>query len=40
LADEGALMEFLDLKSKEIFQLPYHRHLEFLYRNPTKLFTS
>jgi hypothetical protein len=39
LADEGALLEFLDLKSKEILQLPHHRHLEFLYHNPTKLFT-
>jgi hypothetical protein len=40
LADEGALLELLDLKSKEILQLPYHRHLEFLYHDPTKLFTS
>jgi hypothetical protein len=39
LADEGALLELLDLKSKEILQLPHHRHLEFLYHNPTKLFT-
>jgi hypothetical protein len=39
LADEGALLELLDLKSKEILQLPHHRHLKFLYRNPTKLFT-
>jgi hypothetical protein len=39
LADEGALLELLDLKSKEIFQLPHHRHLEFLYHYPTKLFT-
>jgi hypothetical protein len=31
LADEGALLELLDLKSKEILQLPHHRHLEFLY---------
>jgi hypothetical protein len=38
-ADEGALLELLDLKSKEILQLPHHRHLEFLYHNPTKLFT-
>jgi hypothetical protein len=38
LADEGALLELL-LKSKEILQLPHHRHLEFLYHDPTKLFT-
>jgi hypothetical protein len=40
LADEGALLELLDLKSKEILQLPHHRHLEFLNHDPTKLFTS
>jgi hypothetical protein len=40
LADEGALLELLDLKSEEILQLPHHRHLEFLNHNPTKLFTS
>jgi hypothetical protein len=40
LADVGALLELLDLKSKEIFQLPHHRHLKFLYHDPTKLFTS
>jgi hypothetical protein len=40
LTDEGALLELLDLKSKEILQLPHHRHLEFLYHNPTKLFTK
>jgi hypothetical protein len=39
LADEGVLLELLDLKSKEILQLPHHRHLEFLYHYPTKLFT-
>jgi hypothetical protein len=39
LADEGALLELLDLKSKKILQLPHHRHLKFLYHNPTKLFT-
>jgi hypothetical protein len=39
LADEGALLEFLDLKSKEVLQLPHHGHLEFLYHNTTKLFT-
>jgi hypothetical protein len=38
LANEGALLELLDLKSKEVLQLPHHRHLEFLYHNPTKLF--
>jgi hypothetical protein len=40
LADEGALLELLDLESKEILQLPHHRHLEFWYHDPTKLFTS
>jgi hypothetical protein len=40
LTDEGALLELLYLKSKEILQLPHHRHLEFLYHDPTKLFTS
>jgi hypothetical protein len=39
LADECALLELLDLESKEILQLPQHRHLEFMYHNPTKLFT-
>jgi hypothetical protein len=39
LADEGAFLELLDLKSKKILQLPHHRHLEFLYHDPTKLFT-
>jgi hypothetical protein len=39
LADEGSLLELLDLESKKILQLPHHRHLEFLYHNPTKLFT-
>jgi hypothetical protein len=38
-ADEGALLELLDLKTKEIFQLPHHWHLKFLYHDPTKLFT-
>jgi hypothetical protein len=37
LADEGALLELLDLESKEILQLPRHRHLEFLYHDLTKL---
>jgi hypothetical protein len=39
LADEGALLELLDLESKKILQLPHHRHLEFMYHNPIKLFT-
>jgi hypothetical protein len=39
LADEGAFLELIDLESKEILQLPHHRHLEFLYHNPTKFFT-
>jgi hypothetical protein len=40
LANESAFLELLDLKSKEILQLPHHRHLEFLYHDPTKLFTT
>jgi hypothetical protein len=40
LADECALLELLDLKSKEVLQLPHHKHLKFLYHDPTKLFTS
>jgi hypothetical protein len=39
LANEGVLLELLDLKSKEILQLPHHGHLKFLYHNSTKLFT-
>jgi hypothetical protein len=39
LVDEGAFLDLLDLESKEIFQLPHHGHLKFLYHNPTKLFT-
>jgi hypothetical protein len=39
LTDEGAFLDLLDLESKEILQLSHHRHLEFLYHNPTKLFT-
>jgi hypothetical protein len=39
LADEGAFLELLHLKSKEILQLPHHGYLEFLYHDPTKLFT-
>jgi hypothetical protein len=39
LANEGAFLELLDLKSKEILLLSHHGHLKFLYHNPTKLFT-
>jgi hypothetical protein len=39
LADEGALLELLNLESKKILRLPHHRHHEFLYHDPTKLFT-
>jgi hypothetical protein len=39
LANEGAFLELLDLKSKEILQLSYYGHLKFLYHNSTKLFT-
>jgi hypothetical protein len=40
LADEGTLLELHDLESKKILQLSHHRHLEFMYHDPTKLFTS
>jgi hypothetical protein len=40
LDDEGALLELLDLESKEILQLPHHGHLKFLYHYSTKLFTG
>jgi hypothetical protein len=39
LADEGALLDLIDLESKEILQLPHHGHLKCLYHNSTKLFT-
>jgi hypothetical protein len=39
LANEGALLELLHLKSQEVLQLPHHRHLEFLCHDPTKFFT-
>jgi hypothetical protein len=39
LADEGTLLELLDLESKEILQLPHHSHLKFMYHNSTKFFT-
>jgi hypothetical protein len=39
LANEGTLLELLDLESKEILQLPHHGHLKFRYHNSTKLFT-
>jgi hypothetical protein len=39
LANEGALLDLLDLESKEIRQLRHHGHLKFLYHNSTKLFT-
>jgi hypothetical protein len=39
LADEGSLLELLDLESKEILKLPHHIHLRFLYHNSTKIFT-
>jgi hypothetical protein len=39
LANESALLELLDLKSKEILQLSHLGHLKFLYHNSTKLFT-
>jgi hypothetical protein len=39
LSYEGALLELLDLETKEILRLPHHGHLKFMYHNPTKLFT-
>jgi hypothetical protein len=39
LADEGAILELLDLNQGNT-STPQHRHLEFLYHDPTKLFTS
>jgi hypothetical protein len=39
LANEGALLELLHLKSQEVLQLPHHRHLEFLCHDPTKFLT-
>jgi hypothetical protein len=39
LADEGALLELLNLESKKILQLPHHVHLKFMYHNSTKLLT-
>jgi hypothetical protein len=39
LANESALLELLDLKSKEILQLSRHGRLKFLYHNSTELFT-
>jgi hypothetical protein len=38
LVDEVALLELLDLESKEILELPHHGHLKFVYHNSTKLF--
>jgi hypothetical protein len=38
LANEGAFLELLNLKSKKILQLPHHGHLKFLYHNSIKLF--
>jgi hypothetical protein len=39
LTNEGALLELLDLESKETLELPHHGHLKFLYHNSTILFT-
>jgi hypothetical protein len=38
-ANEGVLLDLLNLESKKILQLPHHGHLKFLYHNSTKLFT-
>jgi hypothetical protein len=40
LRDEGAVLELLHLKAKEVVQLAHHRHLEFLCHHPAKLFTG
>jgi hypothetical protein len=34
-ADEGVLLDLLDLESKKIFQLFHHEHFKFLYHNST-----
>jgi hypothetical protein len=39
LADEGTILELLDLESEEVLQLPHHGHLEFLNHDSTELFT-
>jgi hypothetical protein len=39
LRDEGAVLELLHLKPKEVVQLTHHRHLKFLCHHPAKLFT-
>src|SRR5688572_15547496 len=37
LGDEGAVLELLHLKPKEVVQLAHHGHLNFLCHHPTKL---
>jgi hypothetical protein len=37
LGDEGAFLELLHLKSKEVVQLTHHQHLELLHHHPAKL---
>jgi hypothetical protein len=39
LRDEGAFLELLHLKTKEVVQLAHHRHLKFLHYYPAKLLT-
>jgi hypothetical protein len=40
LGDEGAFLELLHLKSKEVLQLSHHRHLKLLHHYPAKLLTK
>jgi hypothetical protein len=40
LTYERAILELLDLKSKEELQLTYHGHLEPIHHNPTKFLTK
>jgi hypothetical protein len=39
LGDEGAFLELLHLKSKEVIQLAHHLHIKLLHHYPTKLLT-
>jgi hypothetical protein len=39
LGHEGAFLELLHLKSKEIVQLAHHRHLKLLHHYPAKILT-
>jgi hypothetical protein len=39
LGEEGAVLELLHLKLKEVGQLAHHRHLKLLSHHPAKLLT-